>query len=109
MSNLFCGSGGLVDHTWPMLFVTAHVGVQTYASRNPSSLCVTIILVAEARGDHAIRTPSIGLPAVDCSASAPHEDPSHVLVFGHHRREVAHAPVFERYAIPASAESVLSR
>src|SRR2546428_6771938 len=82
-----------------MLFVTVHDGVHTYASRNPSSLCVTTILVAGLVGDHAMRTPRSGLPAVDCSASAPQPELSHDLVL---TLLVVLVPVFDRYAARAS-------
>jgi len=88
---------------------TVQDGVHTYPSSHPSSLTVTKIRVVGTTGDQAIRIARTGLPDVPCSTSAPHEDPSHVLVFGHRRREVAHAPVLERYAIPASVELAVSR
>src|SRR3972149_2432247 len=76
ISNLFSGDAGATLHTCPMLFVTVHVGVQTYASSHPSSLCVTMIRVAEVVGDHAIRTARIGPPAVAFSASPPPPRPA---------------------------------
>src|SRR3990170_3345058 len=106
ISNLFSGDAGATLHTCPMLFVTVHVGVQTYASSHPSSLCVTMIRVAEVVGDHAIRTARIGPPAVAFSASPLHVEPSHVLFFG---LLSVFVPVFERYPISASTESMLSR
>ena len=83
-----------------MLFVTAHDGVHTYASRNPSSLWVTMIRVVKLPGDHAIRTARIGLPAVACSASLPQDEPSHIRVFG---LLTVLVPVLDRYPISASS------
>src|SRR5438093_1464347 len=83
-----------------MLFVTVHEGVHVYTSRNPSSLNVTTILVVGVVGDHAIRVRRIGLPAVDCSASVPHADAAHALVF---RLLTPLVPVLERYPISASS------
>src|SRR5437870_7315449 len=108
-SNRWSGLPGVEDQTCPRLVDTVQDGVHTYPSSNPSSLTVTKIRVVGTTGDQAIRIARTGLPDVPCSTSAPHEDPSHVLVFGHRRREVAHAPVLERYAIPASVELAVSR
>jgi hypothetical protein len=93
MSNRIWDVVGAVDHTCPMSFVTVQEGVHTYASRNPSSLRVTMIRVLKAVGDHAIRTARTGLPAVDCSVSPLHVEPSHVLVFG---LLSVFVPVFDR-------------
>src|SRR5881628_661902 len=87
-----------------MLFVTVQVGVHTYASRNPSSLCVTMIRSSTFEGDQAIRTARTGLPAVACSVSLAQLDPSHVRVFGLLNVFV---PVFDRYPIAASTAEVL--
>src|SRR3972149_5712550 len=99
MSNRISDVVGAVDQTCPMLFVTVQEGAQTYASSHPSSLCVTMIRVVGAIGDHAIRTARIGLPAVACSASALHVEPSPVRVFGLLK---VFAPGFDLYAISAS-------
>src|SRR5438094_8231542 len=81
MSNRACAVVGADDQTWPMLFVTTHVGVHTYASSHPSSLSVTTMRVLASVGDHAIRTARIGLPAVACSDSALHRVPFQFRVF----------------------------
>src|SRR5216117_2178134 len=98
MSNRACAVVGADDQTWPMLFVTTHVGVHTYASSHPSSLSVTMMRVLASVGDHAIRTARIGLPAVACSDSALQTVPSQVRVFA---LFTVLLPVFERYAKPA--------
>src|SRR5712691_7618383 len=105
LSNRACAVVGAVDHTWPMLFVTTHVGVHTYASSHPSLLSVTMIRVSASVGDHAIRTTRIGLPAVACSASALQTVPSHVRDFA---LLTVLVPVFERYAM-AACSAVLSK
>src|SRR2546428_5085583 len=105
-STRSCDCEGAEDHTCPMLFVTVHEGVHVYTSRNPSSLNVTTILVVGVVGDHAIRVRRIGLPAVDCSASLPHVDAAHALVF---RLLTPLVPVLERYPISASSIMEWSR
>src|SRR2546428_11787406 len=81
MSNRACAVVGADDQTWPMLFVTTHVGVHTYASSHPSSLSVTTMRLLASVGDHAIRTARIGLPAVACSTSSLQTVPSQARVF----------------------------
>src|SRR5438876_7436727 len=105
MSNRACAVVGADDQTWPMLFVTTHDGVHTYASSHPSSLSVTMIRVFASVGDHAIRTPRIGLPAVACSDSALQAVPSQVRIFA---LFTVLLPVFERYVKPACS-TVLSK
>src|SRR5437867_11154978 len=105
MSNRSCAVVGAVDHTWPMLFVTTHVGVHSAASSHPSSLSVTTMRVLASVGDHAIRTARIGLPAVACSDSALHSVPSQVQLFALLTVLVL---VFVRYAM-AACSAVLSK
>src|SRR2546428_12935761 len=105
MSNRACGWVGSDDQTWPMLVVTTHVGVHTYASSHPSSLSVTMMRVLASVGDHATRTARIGLPAVACSDSALQTVPSQVRVFA---LLTVLLPVFERYAM-AACSAVLSK
>src|SRR2546426_10641371 len=88
-----------------MFGVVVQVGVQTYASRYPSSLCVTMIRSRSVTGDHAIRTARIGLAAVDSSTSAVHAEPSHILVFG---LLTVFVPVFDRYAASASSSALFA-
>src|SRR5881628_2367355 len=64
-SNRFWEVPGAADHTCPMLFEAVQPGEQTYASSHPSSLTVTNVRVPETVGDHAMRTPRMGLAAVD--------------------------------------------
>src|SRR2546428_11996620 len=89
-----------------MLFVTVHVGEHTYASSQPSSLSVTKIRVDGTVGDHAIRMARIGLPAVDSSPSDPHDEAFHSRVYG---LLTVLVPVFDRYAMAASALWAVSR
>src|SRR2546422_10844960 len=100
MSNRACAVVGADDQTWPMLFVTTHVGVHTYASSHPSSLSVTMMRELASVGDHAIRTVRIGLPAVACSDSALQTVPSQVRVFA---LLTVLLHVYERYALASCA------
>src|SRR5213594_5279149 len=63
-----------------------------------------MILHEEDIGDGATRTARMGLPAVDCSPSEPHEEPSQERVFG---LLTVFVPVFDRYAMAASSEEVV--
>jgi hypothetical protein len=65
-----------------------------------------MIRVVKVTGFQAIRTPRIGLLAVDSSVAPLHVVPSQVRVFG---LFTVFVPVFDRYAMLASTESVLSR
>src|SRR2546426_12278530 len=64
-----------------------------------------MVLHEEEIGDGATRTARMGLPAVDCSPSEPHDDPSQERVFG---LLTVFVPVFDRYAMAASDVVVLS-
>src|SRR5881409_3116981 len=106
MSNRFSGVVGAPVHTCPMSFVTVHVPRHTYASSDPSSLCVTMIRSSPAVGEWAIRIARIGLPAVASSVSPLHDEPSHPRVFG---LLLPSAPEVDRYAMSASVGSAPSR
>src|SRR2546427_170904 len=89
-----------------MLFVTVQAAQPTYASSQHSSRCVAKVRAEGPVGDQAIRTARIGLPAVDSSPSDPHDEASHSRVFG---LLTVFVPVFDRYAIAASAYGTASR
>src|SRR5438309_11084828 len=86
-------------------FVTVHVGVQMYASRQPASLTVTTIRSSMAIGEYGIRTLRRALPVVASSISgALHEVPSHVRDFG---LLTVFVPVLDRYSMAAASDAMM--
>src|SRR5437879_5040458 len=90
--------GKVAPKTWPILLVTVHVAVQTYASSQPSLEAPPSVIKIrwfDRTGEYAIRTWRKMEPEVACSVSALHEAPSHVRVLGQLYRFVAQLPVLD--------------